>query len=68
MSLQQNSFMQNIDPSEKTQDNEFVQQFARLNTTFIEDDIQKWMSCDGPGYGHMDEQRIVALITRDIKK
>ena len=34
-------FMQNIDPSEKTQNNEFVQQFTRLNITFTEDDIQR---------------------------
>ena len=26
------------------------------------------MSCDGPGYEHMDEQGIVALITGDNKK
>ena len=60
--------MLNIDPPEKTQNNEFVQQFARLNITFTEDDIQRWMSCDGPGYEHMDEQGIVALITGDNEK
>ena len=42
MPLQQSSSMQNIDPSEKTQNNEFVQQFARLNILFTEDDIQSW--------------------------
>ena len=68
MPLQQSSSMQNIDPSEKTQDNEFVQQFARLNITFTEDDIQRWMSCDGPGYEHMDEQGIVELVTGDNEK
>ena len=34
--------MQNIDLSETTQSNEFVQQFARLNILFTEDDIQSW--------------------------
>ena len=55
-------------PFGKTPNNEFVQQFTRLNTTFTEDDIQNWMSCDGPGYEHMDEQGIVALITGDNEK
>ena len=68
MPLQQSSSMQIIDPIEKTQDNEFVQQFARLNITFTEDDIQRWMSCDGPGYEHMDEQGIVELVTGDNEK
>ena len=39
MPLQQSSFMQNKDPSEKTQNNKFVQQFERLNITLTEDDI-----------------------------
>merc|ERR1712183_785187 len=68
MSLQPSSSMQNIDPLEKTPNNEFIQHFARLNITFTEDDIQNWMSCDGPGYEHMDEQGIVALITGDNEK
>ena len=34
MPLQQSSSMRNIDPSEKTQNNEFVQKFARLDITF----------------------------------
>ena len=42
MPLQQSSSMQNIDLSETTQSNEFVQQFARLNILFTEDDIQSW--------------------------
>ena len=29
---------------------------------------RRWMSCDGPGYEHMDEQGIVALITGDNNK
>ena len=36
--------------------------------TFTDDDIQRLMSCDGPGYEHMDEQGIVALITGDNEK
>ena len=68
MPLQPSSSMQNIDPLEKTPNNEFIQQFARLNITFTEDDIQNWMSCDGPGYEHMDEQGIVALVTGDNEK
>ena len=68
MPLQQSSSMQNIDPSEKTQNIEFVQQFARLSITFTEDDIQRWTSCNGPGYEHIDGQGIVALITGDKKK
>ena len=55
MPLQPSSSMQNIDPLEKTPNNEFIQQFARLNITFTEDDIQNWMSCDGPCYEHMDK-------------
>ena len=68
MPLQPSSSMQNIDPLLKTPNDEFIQQFARLNITFTEDDIQNWMSCDGPGYEHMDEQGIVALITGDNEK
>jgi len=60
--------IQIIDPSEKTQNNVFLQQFARFNITFTEDDIQRWMSCDGPCYEHMDEQGFVALITGDNEK
>ena len=60
--------MQNINPSEKTQNNNFVQHFAKLNITFTEDDIQRWTSCDGPGYEHMGQQGIVALITGNNKK
>ena len=68
MPLQQSSSMQNIDPSEKTQNIEFVEQFARLSITFTEDDIQRWTSCDGPGYERMDGQSIVALITGGKKR
>ena len=60
--------IQIIDPSVKTQNKEFLQQFARLNITFTEDDIQRWMSCDGSGYEHMDEQGFFALITGDNEK
>ena len=45
-----------------------MQQFAKLNILFTEDDIQRWMSCDGPGYEHMDEQGIVELVTWDNEK
>ena len=55
-------------PSEETTNSRFIQQFLRINITFKDDDIQNWMSCDGPGYEHMDEQRIVALIFEDNKK
>ena len=68
MPLQQNSSMRNLDPSEKTQNNEFVHQFERLNITSTEDDIQRWLSCNVPGYDHMDEQKIVALFTGNNKK
>ena len=57
--------MQNSDPLEETTNSEFIQQFSRMNITFTDDDIQNWMSCDGPGYEHMDEQGIVALISGD---
>ena len=62
------SSMQNSDPSEETTNSEFIQQFSRMNITFTDDDIQNWMSCDGPGYEHMDEQGIVALISGDNEK
>ena len=39
-----------------------------LNILFTEDDIQRWMKCDGPDYDYMDEQGIVALITGDNEK
>ena len=38
------------------------------NITFTEDDIQRWMSCDGLVNEHMDEEGIVALITGDNEK
>ena len=62
------SSMQNSDPSEETTNSEFIQQFSRMNITFTDDDIQNWISCDGPGYEHMDEQGIVALIYGDNEK
>ena len=40
----------------------------KLNITFTEDDIQNWMSCNGPDYEHMDKQGIFALITGDNEK
>ena len=40
----------------------------RINITFTDDDIQNWMSCDGPGYEHMDDQGIVSLISGDYEK
>ena len=55
-------------PFRKNSKQRVLQQFARLNITFTEDDIQRWMSCDGPGCEHMDEQEIVALITGDNEK
>ena len=36
--------------------------------TFTDDDIQRLMSCDGPGQQHTYEQVIVALITGDNEK
>ena len=62
------SSMQNSDPSEETTNSEFIQQFSTMNITFTDDDIQNWMSCDVPGYEHMDEQGIVALISGDNEK
>ena len=58
---------QNSDLMEKTTNSEFIQQFLRINITFTEDDIQNWMSCDGPWYEYMEEQGIVALISGDEK-
>ena len=60
--------MQNSDPLEETTNSEFIQQFLRINITFTDDDIHNWMGCDGPGYEHMDEQEIVALISGDNVK
>ena len=48
--------------------NEFVQQFSRVNITLTDDDIQNWMCCDSPEYEHMDKQNIVALISGDNEK
>ena len=45
--------------------NEFVKQFSRMNITLTDDEIQNWMRNDGPGYEHMDEQGIVALVSRE---
>ena len=53
------------DPPVEISDNEFVQQFSRMNITLTNDEIQSWMRSDGPGYEHMDEQGIVALISRE---
>ena len=36
--------------------------------TFTDDDIQNWMCCNGPGYEHLDQQGIVALISGDNEK
>ena len=67
MSLRSSS-MQISEPLEEITNNEFIQQFSTINITFTDDDIQNWMSCDGPGYEYMDEQGIVSLISRDYEK
>ena len=36
-----------------------------MNITLTDDKIQNWMRNDGPGYEHMDEQGIVALVSRE---
>ena len=41
--------MQNSDMLEETTNSEFIQCFLRIYITFTDDDIQNWMSCDGPG-------------------
>ena len=53
---------------EEVTNNEFVQQFSTLNITFTDDDTQNWMSCDGSGYEHLDNQGIVSLISGDYEK
>ena len=53
---------------EEVTNNEFVKQFSVLNITYTDDDIQNWMSCDGPGYEHLDNQGIVSLISGDYEK
>ena len=63
-----NDIQQNNVPQEVISNNEFVQQFSRVNITLTDDDIQNWMCCDGPGYEHMDEQGIVALVFMDDEK
>ena len=69
MPLQQSSSMQNLDLLEKKlKTTSIVQQFERLNITSTEDNIQRWMSCNGPVGHHMDDQGIVALITGNNKK
>ena len=60
-----NDIQQNNIPQEVILTNEFMQQFSRVNITLTDDDIQNWICCDGPGYEHMDEQGIVALISGD---
>ena len=62
------SSMQNSDPLEETTNIEFIQQLLQISITFTNYDIQSWMSCNGPGYDHMDEQGIVALISGDNEK
>ena len=49
MSLPSSS-MQISESFEEVTNNVFVQQFSALNITYTDDDIQNWMSCDGPGY------------------
>ena len=63
-----NDIQQNNVPQEVISNNDFVQQFSRVNITLTDDDIQNWMCCDGPGYEHMDEQGIVELISGDDEK
>ena len=63
-----NDIQQNNVPQEVVSNNEFVQQFSRVNITLTDDDIQNWMCCDSPGYEHMDEQGTVALISEDDEK
>ena len=53
------------DPPVEISNNEFVKQFSRMNITLTDDEIQNWMRNDGPGYEHMDEQGIVALVSRE---
>ena len=48
--------------------NDFVQQFLALNITYTDNDIQKWMSCDGSDYEHLDNQGIISLVSGDYGK
>ena len=43
-----NDIQQNNVPQEVISNNDFVQQFSRVNITLTDDDIQNWMCCDGP--------------------
>ena len=53
---------------EEVTNNEFVQKFSALNITYTDDDIKNLMSCDGPGYEHLDNQGIVSLVSGNYKK
>ena len=67
MSLPSSS-MQISEAFEEVTNNELVQQISALNITYTDDDIQNWMSCDGPGYEHLDDRGIVSLISGDNEK
>ena len=60
--------MQISEAFEEVTNNKFVQQFSALNIIYTDDDIQNWMSCDGPGYEHLDDQISVSLISGDYEK
>ena len=55
-------------PLEETANSEYIEQLLKLNITFTDNDIPNQMNCDGPGYEHMDEQGILALISGDNEK
>ena len=51
--------------SERGLNNDFVVQFAALNTELTTSDIDGWFHADGPGYKHLDEQEIVDFLVAE---
>ena len=49
--------------SERGLNDDFIKQFAALNTELTTSDIDGWLHADGPGYEYLDEQRIVDLVS-----
>ena len=49
--------------SEKGLNDDSVEQFAALSIELTTSDIDGWFHADGPGFGYLDEQEIVDLVS-----
>lgn len=58
-------FEENVDSPSDTVDTELLKTLQEVDPTTSVADITEWFECDGSGYEHMTEERIVKLVTHE---